>query len=295
MEPIWAGVDLGGTGTRVVIVDSSGTVLASEIQSTRRVAGNNPNEAVANLSAILRELSQGTGEFSGVGIGASGPVDLHTGVILNPDTLPYFSEIDISSLISREFGVPVWIDNDAVVAGLAEATWESGPHEELLMCVTLGTGIGVSYIKDGIPLRGGDGQHPEGGHIGVPGVGHPCYCGIENCWEQVASRTILDGLLLAHFPSMIDSQSEFWAEYARGLAAGLKTHLAIHRPSAIAIAGSVTGRWLEFCGPLLKEMYMEGPYPNSIRIYPSRLGEFAGARGASLLPRMQIGWQSFVS
>ncbi|THF70219.1 ROK family protein [Deinococcus sp. Arct2-2] len=56
------------------------------------------------------------------------------------------------------------------------------------MMVTLGTGVGVCFLRVLLPHRGGDGQHPEAGHLSVGGAAAPCYCGRSSCWEQVASR-----------------------------------------------------------------------------------------------------------
>ena len=95
---------------------------------------------------------------------------------------------------SERMAAPAWIDNDAVVAGLAETHWGRAGATESLLCVTLGTGIGAVLIEAGRPRRAADGQHPEAGHIPVAGTGNPCYCGLPQCWEQVASRTALDRL-----------------------------------------------------------------------------------------------------
>jgi glucokinase len=63
-----------------------------------------------------------------------------------------------------------------------------------ILVITLGTGVGVAALTDGRLFRGADSGHPEAGHIPAGGPTAPCYCGLPNCWEQLASRTALDHL-----------------------------------------------------------------------------------------------------
>jgi glucokinase len=277
-KALWAGVDLGGTGTRMVVADSSGGTHAVESVPTRSFAGSAPDDAASLLvDALLDMIPSGSG-LVGVGIGASGPVDLTTGVINNPDTLPWFSGIDLVGLMADRMGLPVWIDNDAVVAGLAESTWGAGAGHDSVLCVTLGTGIGVALIEGGQPRRGGDGQHPEGGHIAVGGTGSPCYCGLDQCWEQVASRSALDRLMVRHgLEPWADAPREVWAEYASQLTRGLITHTSIQRPSAVVISGSVVSRWDHLREPLLTVLANRDYGDRPVEVLPGTMGDEAGA------------------
>ena len=278
---LWVGVDLGGTGTRVVVVDEGGEAVAGSTVPTSTF----DDHPVDRLTELVDELATGS-PLSGVGIGASGPVDLTTGRIANPDTLPQFTGLDVAGAVGRSLGVPAWIDNDVVVAGLAESRWGQARGAPSLLCVTLGTGIGAVLVRDGSPVRASDGQHPEGGHIPVPGTGHPCYCGLPQCWEQVASRTALDRMR----SSATRDDARLWAEYAERVASGLVTLLTLYHPSAVVIGGSVAQHWSEL-GPLLVESLSRfREFDPAVPLLASDLGERAGALGASLLPVHGIGW-----
>ncbi|MEI7745449.1 MAG: ROK family protein, partial [Chloroflexota bacterium] len=240
--PVWAGVDLGGTGTRVVVVGADGVELSGTTVASSSFGG----APVDELADLVLALVPDHARLLGVGVGASGPVNLRTGEIRNPDTLPRFSGLDVAGGLARRTGTPAWIDNDAVVAGLAEAAWGAAAGSASVLCVTLGTGIGAAMIQGRLPVLPADGQHPEGGHIAVAGAGSPCYCGLPQCWEQVASRSALDRLRA----DVGGDEVALWAEYARRLAGGLVTLLTLYHPGCVVIGGGVAQHWSSLEQPL---------------------------------------------
>lgn len=280
---LWAGVDLGGTGTRVVVVDESGHALTGATVPTSSFDAN----AIQQLAELLADVSAGLGHLVGVGVGASGPVDLATGEIHNPDTLPQFTGLDVAGGLERRLAAPTWIDNDAVAAGLAETTWGVAKDAKSTLSITLGTGIGAVMILDGAPLRAADGQHPEGGHIAVPGTGNPCYCGLAQCWEQVASRIALD-----RARSRSSDGPEMWVQYAERVASGLITLVTLYHPTCIVVGGSIAQHWAQLEHPLRKALSQFREYRPTTTLEASGLGERAGALGATLLAQHEIGWQS---
>jgi glucokinase len=281
--PAWAGVDLGGTGTRVVVVGADG----AELSGTTVASDSFGPRPVEELADLVLGLVPGDAQLLGVGVGASGPVDLRTGEIRNPDTLPRFAGLDVAGGLQRRMRTPAWIDNDAVVAGLAEAAWGAAADAESVLCVTLGTGIGVAMIQGGLPVRAADGQHPEAGHIAVAGTGSPCYCGLPQCWEQVASRTALDSLR-----GMGGGKEALWADYSERLASGLVTLLTLYHPDCLVVGGSVAQHWTALERPLRDALARFREFDQSRALVASTLGERAGALGATILPRRSIGWHS---
>ena len=282
-ERLWAGLDLGGTGTRAVLVDEDGVVVAGDMVQTSSFAAN----ALDQLATLVRGLVPSGGVLAGVGVGASGPVDLITGTICNPDTLPQFTGLDVAGGLSERLAVEAWIDNDAVVAGLAEDKWGDAAGASSILCVTLGTGVGVVLVQDGRPVRAADGQHAEGGHIPVPGEGSPCYCGLEQCWEQVASRTVLDRLQA----SPGGTSSEVWDDYGTRVASGLVTLVTLYHPAAIVIGGSVARHWNNLERPLRAALAGSREFGPHTLLGASQLGDRAGALGATLLSRRRIGFR----
>lgn len=282
MQGFWLGFDLGGTGTRVAVVGVDGSYEGLALPTSDFF-----ERPVEQLAAAASELTPRHGRLFGVGIGASGPVDLLTGEIHNQDTLPQFTQQQVVGRLADMLQVPVWIDNDAVAAALAEFEWGLPEPAESLLCVTLGTGVGVALVHAGRPLRATDGQHPESGHIGVPGSGHPCYCGLEQCWEQVASRSALECLQ----QEWTGDTASLWREYARRLASGLSTLITIHHPQTIVIAGSVAQHWAALREPLEAALARQAEFQDRPALYASDLGPYGGARGATILARRGIGFR----
>lgn len=288
------GIDLGGTKTRLVLVGAEGNVLTSATRPTVEY-GTGIAAAIA-LAFDIRNLA-GAEDPGFVGVGASGPV-LPDGTIANPDTLPGFSGFNLAEHLQAALDVPCRVDNDALTAALGEYNFGAGRGARRLLMVTLGTGIGVAVINAGEPYTGTDGIAPEAGHIQVAGTGNPCYCGLTNCWEQIASRKALQRLALAEVPSAIavagpqeavahlarnPGRSDVFVEFAERVAAGLATLLTVHRPDVVVLGGSAA-EYFDLLEPGLQAILASRPpYYAPIALRPAALGDLSGALGAACL------------
>ena len=283
---VTVGVDLGGTGTRIVALDRYGAVLHQASSPTSASSAG----AVSGLVSSIAFAAAGR-ELRGVGIGASGPVDPH-GIIRNTETLPAFSGIQITSVISEHFGVPCVIDNDAAAAAAGEYACGAGRGSTGLLVVTLGTGVGVAVLASGRPFRGADGGHPEAGHIPAGGPPAPCYCGLLDCWEQLASRTALDRLtgretdvLAAKARGGDLTAAQVFDTYGERVGTGLVTLLAIFRTDRIIVAGSAA-RFLDLFRHGLRRSLDRGPkYTPKPAMVAAELGDLSGAIGAAVMAR----------
>jgi len=288
------GIDLGGTKTRLVLVGAEGNVLTSATRPTAEY-GTGIAAAIA-LAFDIRNLARHQ-DPGFVGVGASGPV-LSDGTIENPDTLPGFSGFNLAEHLQAALDIPCRVDNDALTAALGEYKFGAGRGARRLLMVTLGTGIGVAVINAGAPYTGTDGIAPEAGHIQVAGTGNPCYCGLTNCWEQVASRKALQRQALAEVPAAIavtgpqeavahlartPGRSDVFVEFAERVAAGLATLLTVHRPDVVVLGGSAA-EYFDLLEPGLKAMLASRPaYYAPIALRPAALGDLSGALGAACL------------
>ncbi|WP_458316684.1 ROK family protein [Mycolicibacterium brisbanense] len=293
----YLGVDLGGTGTRVVAIDDDGRVLTEITTPTARdVRGG---EAVAALVATLSGVAAGA-PIGGVGIGASGPVD-PTGVIRNPATLPAYTGIPLTRLVGERLGVPCRIDNDAVTAAIGEHRFGAGTGCASMLMVTLGTGIGVAMLEAGQPYCAADGGHPELGHMSVNGAAAQCYCGLTSCWEQVASRSALDELtggrnaeLAAAARSGDGAARAVFHTYGARVGLGMATLLGMFRPELVVVGGSAA-QYLDLFGDGLRAQLRRSPeFAWNANVIAARLGNLAGAIGAAamMLPSSAVGGQA---
>ena len=288
---VTVGIDLGGTGTRLVALDQAGEIRSRVSVPTRHHRAGDVSRLIADLAAVIQDAAGGAG-LDAVGIGASGPVD-PGGIIRNDATLPAYSHIPLAELITARLGVPCVIDNDAVAAALGENSYGAGQHSPALLAITLGTGIGVALLHGSTPYRGADGVHPEAGHIPVPGPPAPCYCGLATCWEQLASRTALDAAT-GHATDQIaaaagdgDQHSrQILDRYAEHVGTGLATLTTVFRPARIVVGGS-SAQYLPLLRPGIdRALTRIQPYAWAPPLAEAELGEYSGAIGAAVLPRV---------
>ena len=199
---IVVGVDLGATAVRAGAYTPQGELLV--VQQTEIKARRGPEAGLERIirliEQVLHEASQpetGAVRLLGIGVGSTGPADARRGVLVNPLTLPGWIEVPVVARLTRHFGVPACLENDADAAalgeywaGAAKPTSES-PAVRCLYAITVGTGIGTACIIDGQVYRGANGFHPEGGHQIVDPSGPQCYCGGKGCWESWSSGTAI--------------------------------------------------------------------------------------------------------
>jgi glucokinase len=153
------GVDLGGTNVRVAKVSEDGTVLAQVKGPSYGTEG--PKRVMENMKEMIRQLPDWK-EASGIGVGVPGPVDKKSGSMVLSSNLKGFTAYPMAKELSGEFGMPAYLDNDANVAGLAEALVGAGKGLNSIFYVTISTGIGGVLVVNGKTVAG---KHGFGGEI----------------------------------------------------------------------------------------------------------------------------------
>lgn len=287
---VTVGVDLGGTGTRIVALDQHGTICRQRTQPTIDAAGLSPGDVVAALTEHIVAVA-GPAPLAGIGIGASGPIDGND-IIRNDDTLPAYSHIPLAGMIADRLGVPCAITNDAVAAAIGENAYGAGQRSDSLLMVTLGTGIGVAVLTPAGPVRAADGSHPEAGHLPVPGPAAPCYCGLQTCWEQLASRRALDALTSGRTEECAAKARggdgparEVFSAYGRRVGAGTGALLTLFRPARVVLGGSAARYLPLFASGFKESMARTGAYAWTPPYAEAALGSLSGAVGAAVLAR----------
>ncbi len=186
------GVDLGGTTTKLAFINRNGEIVHKwEIPTDNSNEGQNITINIANaIDQKLTELNENKSKLAGVGMGAPGPVDYDTGVILNVVNLGWKDNFPLQASLESLTGLPAVIENDANCAALGEMWNGAGKGAKDLVCVTLGTGVGGGVIANGNIVQGINGAAGEIGHItSIPFGGALCNCGKSGCLETIASAT----------------------------------------------------------------------------------------------------------
>lgn len=193
MKEQWlAGVDLGGTSTKLAFISQNGEIIHKwQIPTDNKEDGKNIIKNIAHsLTDSLTKLGKTKADLAGIGMGVPGPVNYTTGVVYQSVNIGWTDDYPVKALLEKDSGLPVTIDNDANCAALGEMWNGSGAGAEDLILVTLGTGVGGGVIVEGRIVQGVNGAAGEIGHITcIPEGGAPCNCGKTGCLETIASAT----------------------------------------------------------------------------------------------------------
>lgn len=167
MNDMIISIDLGGTRIRAARLDASLHIL--ERKETLTLASEGLEATLERIKRMVREVLPEDGStVSGIGISAPGPLDPKTGVVVAPPNLPGWHNVPLADILNAEFGVPVYVGNDANVAALAECLLGAarGTYRHMIY-VTQSTGVGSGIIVDGRMLLGKRGLAAEAGHVPV--------------------------------------------------------------------------------------------------------------------------------
>lgn len=181
----WLGIDIGGSKTAVAVADAQGRVHARRRRPTAPCG--DPQRDVARLIEDCRALLEETGEdVRGVGISAPGPIDPARGAVVSPPNLPGWDDVPVRDWLRQALELPVWLENDANAAALAEWRFGAGQGCQDLVYLTMSTGIGAGLVLGGRLHTGVSGNAGEVGHVPVEWDGAPCACGRRGCFEAHA-------------------------------------------------------------------------------------------------------------
>ena len=189
-KPYVIGIDMGGTNTAFGIVDARGTVIASSSIKTGK--HSKIEDYIDELYQELHRLivaNDAEGKINGIGIGAPN-ANYFTGVIEDGVNLPWPTPIPLADLITKKFGIPCLITNDANAAAIGEMTYGAARGLKDFIMITLGTGVGSGIVVNGQMVYGHDGFAGELGHVIVKRTnGRVCGCGRTGCLEAYCSAT----------------------------------------------------------------------------------------------------------
>lgn len=166
-KALWAGIDIGGTKTAVVVSSSPPEVLSRVEFATSPAGGYEPaiSRIKSSLHQILEELGASAEALVAIGVSCGGPLDLQNGLILAPPNLQTWIDVPIVAILSSEFLCPVRLENDANAGALAEHRFGAGRGARNIVFLTMGTGLGAGIIIDDRIYRGTNGMAGEVGHI----------------------------------------------------------------------------------------------------------------------------------
>lgn len=185
----WIGFDLGGTKMLATVFDGSFKPIGFNRKKTKAHLGVKAGltRVVETIRDALVNAQTDAAQVAGIGIGCPGPVDMDSGIVLDPPNLGW-GEVAIRKHLEKEFDRPVVVLNDVDAGVYGEYRFGAARGFRTALGVFPGTGIGGGCIYDGAILRGSRCSCVEIGHLPVMPNGPLCGCGKRGCLEAVASR-----------------------------------------------------------------------------------------------------------
>jgi glucokinase len=305
------GVDLGGTKALAGAIDED---LQVHHRARREMTGlDQPSVVSAVVDAVTEVREAAPVEVEAVGFGIPCLIDQRSGTAVMAVNLPIV-DFPLRDVMAERLGLPVFVDNDANVAALAEHRWGAAKGTGYSLTLTIGTGIGGGMVLDGSLYRGFAGAGAELGHMVIDIDGPPCQgnCPNHGCLETMASGTALgrearafaeanpDSNLGRALQAGRDVNGQYVTEMAhdgdhdaidlialigRRLGVGLANYVNIFNPEVIVIGGGVLAAGDLLLVPAREEMERRAlPFPRDlVRIKAAHFGGDAGLIGAAAL------------
>ena len=186
------GVDLGSFYTRVVVTDMQGRVGYKKESETGLADGRDLviSRTLKAIHKAIEECGKPRNTLRGIGMGHSGVIDVHAGVVLSfprPGQMDEWRNVPLRKILEREFAVPCLLEDSVRGRATAEQHFGLGIGLNDFIFINVGMGIGAAIFIDGKLYRGPGGSAGEFGHITVDEHGSLCCCGNYGCLETVAS------------------------------------------------------------------------------------------------------------
>ncbi len=312
------GVDLGATHLIILIANLNGDVIARRETDFSVAVG--PDAGLKQIADAVRQCLADAGisldRVRGLGMGVPGPVEYAEGRVVAPPIMPGWHGVALRDRLSRELGVPVYVDNDANLGALSEHCHGAGRGYANLAYIKVGTGIGCGLILGGQLYRGEVGSAGEIGHVTIDENGPPCKCGSYGCLESMAggpaialraqqairagqatslaaiqppeSITARDVALAAQMGDKLAQQ--LFAEAGRHIGVALASLANLLNPGLIIIGGGVAQAGRLLLDPIRKTLEQRAlqPVAQSTRVVQSVVGRDASALGAVDLALQEV-------
>ncbi|MDD7044753.1 MAG: ROK family protein [Anaerococcus sp.] len=281
---MYGSVELGGTKIRCAVFDEDGQML-----DELRIETKDPDSNIKELVDYFKDK-----DIKSLGIGAFGPIDIDVDsqtygyVLETPKRL--WRNYDLLGNIRKELDLPIGFTTDVGASGIGEYRFGAGKDKKSSLYLTIGTGIGGSFIQEGKLLEGY--AHPEMGHIEIPreaGDDVKSFCDYhDSCFEGLCAGPSIK-LRTGENGQDLDKDHEVFDLLARYIAKALMTYSLILRPHIIIIGGGVANKE-GMIEKIRKEFdrlntgYIDLPASNEYIVFPE-LGNEAGLIGGFVLAK----------
>lgn len=270
------GVDLGGTNMR------SGRVVEGKVERTSKnsVPQTQDDQEVIDLLIETMEKTFDQ-QIRAIGVGVPSLLDRKEGIVYTVQNIPSWKEVKLKEILEKQFGVPVFIDNDANCFALGERIFGAGRDYEDFVGLCIGTGLGCGIIKNGRLIQDANGCSGEFGSLFYLESIVEDYCGgrfFINHFQDNGSN------MYKRAKKGDPEALKAFGQYGHHLGKAIQMILFSVDPEAIILGGSIAGS-VEFFAESMNQTLSEFPYQNMIkklRIVQA-INKDAGILGAAAL------------
>ena len=284
----YAGVDIGGKSIKIGIFDE-------EMKLIHRDSVVTPINQPERVVDLITDMLNGH-DAEIIGVGTAGNVDRRSDGVTASNL--GWEQVPLRRLLSERLCKPVWVDNDAQAALMAE--WHDGACEgvECAVYLTLGTGIGGALILDGKPWRGRNNLAAEFGHIATHADGLLCACGRRGCFERYGSASALERMSGGRTAREVADAAKagdpdalhIFDRYVRELCVGMNSLIMAFDPDVIVLGGGVSGAGdflRDLCMQELRHQFAATLDPLYCEVRIAHHQNDAGILGAALLGKLK--------
>lgn len=303
-KKFYLGLDVGGTKVEgaIALLDESSHSIA--VLAKKRIACIQEVtpfiESLAQLiQDLLTEAALSLTDLKAIGIGLPGTIHPKTKIMLNGNT-QFLIGVEVINTLQKKLNtdIPIVVQNDANLFALAEAWGGAGKHyaqsrgvpfsEQVVVGVTLGTGVGGGFVSQGKILNGAVGSALEVGHIVLHSGGNKCYCGQQGCSETYLSGTAINKKIDSKvlFEKAVKGDPEVlqtMIDYRIDLVQFLSILNNLFNPHYIVFGGGLSAQKVLFEDlktDLEENIFLSKEY--CPEIYINHLGDSAGLFGAMI-------------
>lgn len=286
------GIDVGGTNTRVALINDEYKIVERVQFSTDT---QNPQVTLEKINNVIKGFGQ---KIEGIGISCPGPLDLIHGIILETPNLPGWHYFHLTEELQNITGIKVQLQNDANLAGLAEAVIGAGAGKSHVQFLTISTGVGAGFCIDGKIYQGSKGFAQEVANCIVWENGPSHGVLKSGSIESIASGTAIAtraknlGLEVVHAGDVYDLAQEgnelaiqIMEDAYEYLSNFISILYGVLDPDLFVLSGSVALKIPGFIEEIEKRVKGKvfDALKDNIKIVPAALGEDCGLIGAACL------------
>ena len=285
MEKYYLIIDIGMTKSTCVLFTEDGEPKGDYFLVVPSKTKDGAEAVYANTCQAMRSVMEHFGvtdeQILGIGVGAPGPLDVKSGVIINSPMMNV-ARFPLGDRLKKDFGVPVVLDNDGNLGALSEQRLGEGKGFDNVLYMTVSTGCGGGAVLNGKIYRGSHDSAAEFGHISIDPEGVLCPCGNRGCLELYASGTGMKRLMredmaagkksaafeaIGYDPEKVEGKYlteaaaagdpyaiEFYKREGRFLGRALATFFNCFDPDVFVLGGGVTKAKEFFHDEMMREL-----------------------------------------